>query len=125
MEPIDLRALRCEGIRLYQSVAAAGAEFAAGAGEAHLHCVRFEPGGAIGPHEAGFGQLFLVVEGRGWVSDADGRRVEVSAGQGALLARGELHAKGSDTGMTALMVQVRELAPRAGAHAAQTPRRGA
>ena len=123
MEPIDLRALRCAPIEVYESGGAASAEFAAGGGEAHVHCVRFEPGGRIGEHEAGFGQLFLVLEGRGWIAGADGRRIEVSVGQGALLARGEIHAKGSDSGMTALMLQVRELLPRSEA-LEPTPRRG-
>jgi hypothetical protein len=77
-----------------------------GQGAAHVYCVRFEAGGAIGAHVAGFDQLFLVAEGAGWASGADGVRVPIAAGQGALFRRGELHAKGSDTGMTVIMIQV-------------------
>lgn len=124
MKLVDLRDVVSAPTRAYASARAASAALADGAGEAHLHCVRFEPGGAIGRHEAGFGQLFLVVEGSGWVEGGDGRRVELAAGQGAFFARGELHAKGSESGMTALMVQVRELEPRADAGGA-TPERGA
>ena len=36
-------------------------------------------------------------------------RTEVSAGDVVLFQRGEHHDKGSDTGMTAVMVQVRDL----------------
>jgi hypothetical protein len=36
-------------------------------------------------------------------------RQTVCAGQGAMIARGEVHAKGSRTGLTAVMVQVAEL----------------
>ena len=80
-----------------------------GRGEAHVYCVRIEPGGAIGPHEAGYGQLFLVVAGSGWVSGNDGVRRRIAAGQGAWVERGEVHAKGSDTGLMAIMVQVTDL----------------
>jgi hypothetical protein len=37
--------------------------------------------------------------------------VELSAGQGAYFARGEMHSKGSDVGMKAIMIQVKELQP--------------
>ena len=40
---------------------------------------------------------------------ADGRRIEVTAGQGVFFERGEHHSKGSDSGMTVLMVQVTDL----------------
>ena len=40
---------------------------------------------------------------------APGRGSSISGGQGASIARGEVHAKGSDTGMTAIMVQVADL----------------
>jgi hypothetical protein len=66
-------------------------------------------GGEIGEPPTGFGQLFLVVEGSGWVASGRGRRVEVHAGQGVYFERGERHSKGSDRGMTVLMVQVTEL----------------
>jgi len=65
----------------------------------------------IGQHQSGFDQLFLVAHGVGWAIGGDGRRVELSAGQGVYLKRGELHSKGSDTGMTAIMVQVTNIEP--------------
>jgi quercetin dioxygenase-like cupin family protein len=40
---------------------------------------------------------------------ADGQRIELTAGQGVFFERGEHHSKGSDSGMTALMVQVTDL----------------
>lgn len=80
-----------------------------GRGEAHVYRLRFDPGGAIGPHTAGFGQLFLVIEGSGWAAGADGNRVELRTGDAACFERGELHSKGSDTGMSVIMVQVSDL----------------
>jgi hypothetical protein len=43
------------------------------------------------------------------VADGVGDRWQVTAGEGVFIARGEIHAKGSDSGMTALMIQIRDL----------------
>ena len=102
-------------ITLFDSVAAASVPLGDGSGEAHVYCVHIGPGGQIGPHPAGFGQLFLIVQGEGWVAGADGERAALAAGQGAYFARGEVHSKGSETGLTAIMVQVAELEPIAAA----------
>jgi quercetin dioxygenase-like cupin family protein len=97
-------------ISVYESERAYALPLGEGRGEGHVYCIRIEPGGFIGPHEAGFGQLFLVVAGSGWVSGADGVQRPLGAGRGAFIARGEVHAKGSDTGLTAIMVQLTDLA---------------
>lgn len=86
-------------------------EIAAGEGEAHAYVLYFKPGGEIGPHEAGYGQMFLALSGEGWVAGGDGAREALSTGEVALISRGEMHSKGSETGLTALMVQVRDLIP--------------
>jgi quercetin dioxygenase-like cupin family protein len=98
-------------ISVYESHGAFALPLGEGRGEGHVYCVRIEPGGDIGSHESGFGQLFLVVAGSGWVSGPDGVPRPLGVGRGAYIARGEVHAKGSDTGMTAIMVQLTELAP--------------
>lgn len=113
MQIVDVAAASAEPITAYNSVGAASLPLGDGHGEAHIYCVRFAAGGAIGPHPTGFAQLFLVIAGAGWVSGANGVRVPIACGQAAYFARGELHSKGSDTGMTALMMQVYDLAPRA------------
>jgi hypothetical protein len=51
--------------------------------------------------------------GSGRVAGGDGERRDLPEGHAALITRGETHSKGSETGMTALMVKVREL-PRIG-----------
>jgi quercetin dioxygenase-like cupin family protein len=98
------------GSRPYAVKLASSIAVAAGAGEAHAYVLYFEPGGEIGPHEAGFGQLFVALSGAGWVAGGDGERLPLAEGQAAFIERGETHAKGSETGLTALMVQVRDLA---------------
>ncbi len=41
----------------------------------------------------------------------NGERISLREGEVAFIRRGEIHSKGSDTGMTAFMVQVRDLSP--------------
>ena len=111
MQVIEFSRDRALPVALFESASAYSVSVGNGVGEAHVYCLHFEPGGKIGEHPAGFGQLFLVVAGEGWAAGEDGRRVRLTAGQGAYFRRGELHAKGSETGMTAIMVQVAELEP--------------
>jgi quercetin dioxygenase-like cupin family protein len=98
-----------QDITNYASHGASSARLLDGSGEAHAYILQFDAGGAIGRHEAGFGQLLVVLAGRGWASGDDGIRVEVEVGDVVYFERGEHHSKGSDDGMTALMVQVRDL----------------
>jgi quercetin dioxygenase-like cupin family protein len=100
---------RAEPITLFESSGAASVRLGAGAGESHAYCLHFAPGGVIGPHVAGFGQLFLVVAGEAWAAGADGRRIMIRGGEGAVFERGELHSKGSERGATVIMVQMRDL----------------
>ncbi|MGH9155171.1 MAG: cupin domain-containing protein [Acidimicrobiales bacterium] len=102
-------ASRPERISAYQSHGASAVRLADGHGEAHAYLLSFEAGGAIGRHEAGYAQLFIVLAGHGWVAGNDGLRIEISAGDIVMFDRGEQHAKGSDTGMSVVMVQVRDL----------------
>ena len=104
-------AARRIGPRPYAVRNASSLEIAEGEGEAHAFVLYFDAGGEIGPHEAGFGQLFLALSGEGWVAGCDGDRQALATGEAAFISRGEIHSKGSETGLTALMVQVRDLTP--------------
>lgn len=101
------------GWRPYEVELASSIKVAEGEGEAHAYVIYFEPGGVIGPHEAGFCQILLALAGRGWVAGADDRRVALAEGAAAFISRGEIHSKGSKDGMTAFMIQVRDLTPLA------------
>ena len=111
MEILRFDAGLAERITEYESKFAAAAAVADGAGEAHVYVVYLEPGGEIGPHVAGFGQLFFAAAGNDWVAGGDGERVRLAKGEAAFIARGEVHSKGSEVGMTAFVVQVRDLTP--------------
>lgn len=70
-------------------------------------------GGQVGTHPATIPQLFVVVAGEGWASGADGQRVTIRAGQAAFWEAGEVHATGSDAGLTAIVVEAERLDPGA------------
>jgi quercetin dioxygenase-like cupin family protein len=118
MRLIEFGPAQARAIAEYSSRGASAVPLGSGSGPGHVYAIHVEPGGEIGPHPAGFGQLFLVVVGSGWVSGPDGVRRGLRAGQGAHIARGELHAKGSADGMLAVMIQMHELEPAPGGGAA-------
>jgi len=122
MYVIDLRATSGAPIAEFGSIGASAAYLASGGGDAHVYIVQIDAGGFIGPHEAGFDQLFLPVSGEGWAAGADGVRHSIGVGQATLITRGERHEKGSDTGLTALMVQVRHLSALGSTHASRESR---
>lgn len=111
MHVIDFSLERAAPITEYASRRAGAQSLADGFGEAHVYAVHLAAGGTIGAHVAGFGQLFLVMTGDAWVAGADGIRRPVRAREGAVIARGEVHAKGSETGCSAIMIQLAELTP--------------
>jgi quercetin dioxygenase-like cupin family protein len=112
MHIIDVGLERSAVITEYGSRYARALKVIQGAGETHVHLVYLAAGGAIGLHVAGFGQLFLVVAGTAWVAGEDGSRREVHEGEAAVIARGEMHAKGSEAGCTAVMIQIAEMSQR-------------
>jgi quercetin dioxygenase-like cupin family protein len=62
-------------------------------------------GGRVGRHRAVAAQMFCVVAGDGWVSGADDAPLSVHAGQVAVWDAGEFHAAGTDSGLTAVVVE--------------------
>jgi quercetin dioxygenase-like cupin family protein len=71
----------------------------------HVGCMYFKPGDQVGYHPAVTHQLFAVVAGEGWVQGDALSRLPIQAGQAVLWQPGESHAAGSDTGMTAIVVE--------------------
>lgn len=63
------------------------------------------PGGRVGRHPAASDQLFAVVAGHGWVAGHDGAPREITPGYAARWHAGEEHEAGTDTGLTAVIVE--------------------
>ena len=99
-----------QSVTEFASRAARAQKMGDGTGEAHAYLIRIDAGGVIGAHQAEFGQMFAPLEGSGWVAAADGVRRPIRPGQVSCIEAGETHSKGSEGGLTALMVQVRAFA---------------
>jgi quercetin dioxygenase-like cupin family protein len=74
-------------------------------GEAVVNCAYLRANGLIGYHQAVAPQLFLVVAGEGWVRGASPGKTAIKAGQAAYWQEGEWHAAGTETGMTAIIIE--------------------
>lgn len=67
--------------------------------------IYIEAGGEVGLHEAPVPQLFIVTQGEGWVYGKEREKLLVKQGDGVYWKEGQAHASGSDTGLTALVIQ--------------------
>ncbi|HEX6270238.1 MAG TPA: hypothetical protein VFZ43_08390 [Anaerolineales bacterium] len=73
--------------------------------EAVVNCAYLDTGGVIGYHQATLPQLFLVVQGKGWVRGEAADRIPIKTGQAAYWERGEWHESGTESGMTAIIIE--------------------
>ena len=82
-------------------------------GQLQVVCMHLGPGGIIGHHQAQSPQLFLVVQGEGWVRGAEQHQqpVPIHVGQAAFWESGEWHASGSEAGMSAIVIEGETLNP--------------
>ena len=72
---------------------------------AHLQWISIQPGGKIGRHPTASDQLFLVVQGEGWVEGNDQQPERIFSGQVAFWHAGELHQAHSEFGMDVIVVE--------------------
>jgi mannose-6-phosphate isomerase-like protein (cupin superfamily) len=75
-------------------------------GEGAVAVIRLDKGGVVGRHQTVRTQLFVVVDGAGVVSGEDGVDVPIAMGQAALWQQGEFHESRTDTGMTAVVIEI-------------------
>jgi hypothetical protein len=73
--------------------------------DAVIHCAYLDANGVIGYHQAVMPQLFLVVQGEGWVRGEVPAKTPVQAGQAAFWEKEEWHESGTDTGMVAILIE--------------------
>jgi quercetin dioxygenase-like cupin family protein len=73
--------------------------------EAIVNCAYLDSGSVIGYHQATLPQLFLVVQGQGWVRGESPGRISIQAGQASYWEKGEWHESGTDTGMTVIIIE--------------------
>ena len=73
--------------------------------EAVVNCAYLEANGVIGYHQTTADQLFLVVQGEGWVRGEESERTPIKAGQVAYWEKDEWHESGTETGMTVILIE--------------------
>lgn len=72
--------------------------------------LRFAPGGRIARHPAGSGsQILAVLEGSGEVGGASGVDEPIAAGEAVFIREGEEHEMRTTGGLTALIIEGRDL----------------
>jgi len=77
--------------------------------EAVINCSYLAPKGVIGFHPTTTDQLFVVVQGEGWVRGTEQERTPIKAGQIAYWQKDEWHESGTDTGLTAILIEGKQL----------------
>ena len=92
-------------INNYNSVSSFYSKFMKTESPTTIGFITIEQGGIVGYHKAPVPQLFLVVEGQGWVEGENKQRVTIKSGQGVFWNKGEGHISGSELGLTALVLQ--------------------
>jgi len=79
-----------------------------GAERARVHVARYEKDSLLGRHPTKLWQLFMVIEGSGWVSAEDRLQHPITSGQAVVWHPGEEHDSGSETGMSVLILESTE-----------------
>lgn len=92
------------------TVAPLTAPLAAGS-PAQAAVFRIAAGGRIARHQATYPQVLAVLDGSGEVSGSDGTFVAIASGDAVFWAEGEEHETRTAVGLTALILEARNLEP--------------
>jgi len=79
--------------------------------EAVINAVYIRPNGKIGYHRAAAPQLFLLVEGQGWVRGDSDEKHAIRGGQAVFWEKDEWHESGTETGLTAVIIEAVTIDP--------------
>jgi len=72
---------------------------------AAIHWMQFDPRGSIGGHSLTNPQIYLIVEGEGWVKSTDLEPIPVMMGDGVFWDTGEWQEAGSESGMMVILIE--------------------
>lgn len=79
--------------------------------EARVRCAHLGENGLIGYHQAVTPQLFLVVQGQGWVRVETSDHISIATGHAIFWDKGEWHESGTSTGLVAIIIESELLNP--------------
>jgi quercetin dioxygenase-like cupin family protein len=98
-------------ITRFKSRGAAIASILRKEGVIQVGCIYIAAGGVLGYHPAVVPQLFLVIQGEGWVRNETTTHIRVKPGIAVFWEPGEGHESGSETGMTAMVLEGEGIEP--------------
>jgi hypothetical protein len=78
---------------------------------AHIGCMHLDAGGVVGYHQAVVPQLFLVVNGEGFVRGEENITTPIKAGEAVFWIKGEYHETTTESGLTAIVIESETLDP--------------
>jgi len=76
-----------------------------------IGCFHVKPNGVIALHQAAGPQLFLVVQGEGWVRGKEESRTPIHAGHAVFWDHGDWHETVTKSGLMAIVVEGADLEP--------------
>ncbi|KPB03790.1 cupin domain-containing protein [Bacillus sp. CHD6a] len=79
--------------------------------ENNVGFIQIDAGGVVGYHQATVQQLFIVVQGEGWVTGTDREKISIKSGEGVMWEEGEWHESGSENGMLAIVIESESIDP--------------
>lgn len=105
MKVFELEAASAHEITQYGSEQASATPLTLPEGDAHVVRIRLGAGGVLGRHAGQVDQLFVVVEGEGFVSGADAEPTPVAAGTAIYWPAREEHETRTEHGLTAIVIE--------------------
>ena len=80
--------------------------------QSDIKCAYLSPKGIIGYHQNVQDQLFIVVQGEGWVrGESPETQRAIRAGQAAFWEAGEWHESGTEIGMVVILIEGENIDP--------------
>lgn len=80
-------------------------------GDIHIVCMHLGKSGLVGLHKALTPQLFVVIEGKGWVKGKEDRKIPISKGQIAFWDKEEWHETTTEDGLVAIVIEGDDINP--------------
>lgn len=77
--------------------------------ESKIALAHLKKNGLIGYHQATVPQLFIVLEGEGYVRGDDSKFLKICAGEAVLWTAGEWHEAKSENGLLGIVIESKEL----------------
>ncbi len=76
-----------------------------------VNCFYLGKNGMLGLHPASSPQLFLIVQGKGYVRSGTSERIAVTAGTAVFWTKAEWHETSTEKGLTAVVIESDQLDP--------------